>query len=425
MGKKYLSSINIIAVISLFLLIVIVTEWFSYFLEMLLNFTNLDFLNQGAWTYVAVFAFFLSPFVTFILAIFGKKFSGIIYRISRIVSVPILVIVAIGYWLLYSAYYQYYTIFAPDLSDITPNTGIFGFLGYINEWPVTLLFSTNLMTFLILTPILFMVWTKGTGSIRITSETNLGAMLAAIYLAFRPGAITGVPFRIAILFIVATGFLAFTIIDKNIRKKGDDDGPTNNENETIDGITSQNIPKHTYGGFSILMTFSLSAPALMMNGLLYNSWVWLFLAISSFIAEILRKKKLLAGKEWICLITIVSLATTQVLLTWATIEPNFFSIEPILQCISLFLLGLVPTMMSILLKTKRENKFLSHPIRHFWFYLVSTIGIFLPLVAVLWTPLSSWIVSGLLGIIYGTLILLIHVSKKKRKWLFQYLKKMR
>ncbi|MHA1849230.1 MAG: hypothetical protein ACTSYS_05740 [Promethearchaeota archaeon] len=399
------------------LLVIIITEWFSFFLQVLLNFSSFDTRDLTPEILIFALSFIFSPFVTLILSIIGKKHHEAMEKFSGYLSLVLLLFTALISWLAYSAYYQIIPMFSGDISDIQPGTDIVGFLGYLNPWPMKFILYMNGLIFYGLAPALFVHATEGKGTVRLGKETRIGALIAGIYLVLRPGSIVDTTLRLSILSTCAVFVWLLFDIFKDKNREVD---TTNDKASQSYFLLPQKIPKYTLGGVAIFMSFSISAPSLMMNGLMYNSWVWIFLVISLLLSGISAVKNVMRGNKKLALLIYSGVALLQVLLSMATYDATLLSVEPLMQGLLLFLLGFSPAALQALFSREKPNTFLSHPTRHLWFYWMAVLGTFMPFLLILWTPLSSWIIMALLIFTHVDTMISLYLSKRDSKTFFQY-----
>mgnify|MGYP006288901769 CR=1 FL=1 len=411
MEKINFGKIDIIRTLAWTMICVVIVEWFPYFLEIMLNFFGMDIRNIALNEIVLILAFAITPFSSIILVFLGAKFSKAMKKIVYVLSIIGLISLTIIGWLTYSSYYQIYPFTTPETGVLDSQSSITGFLGYLNDLPKIMIYAMNGIIFVLVLPVLYFTAQGNGGKLRLDRETNFGMLVGAIYLFLRPGSIAGVPLRIAIISLVITGIFMFF----SNQVFSNDDSQIMDKRDGYLLITPDRIPKWSEGGLSFILLFSIIAPSLMMNGLLYNSWVWIFFAISLALSDILIQRRIFPKKRFLSFIYIILLMMVQVLLIYAAEIPVLITIEPYLQSSNLILVALFIPATYPYFKQARENKYLVHPIRQMGFSLMSLLGFLLPFVAVLLPPLSTLIVMVFSILTYGLMVLALEIAFRKNK----------
>lgn len=410
MNEQTTNPLEIKKIVSWTIIIIVFTEWFSFFLQFLLNLFDLDLGDMPAEHYVMIFAVLLSPFLSWVFAAIGHKHSRTLKRVMGPVALVLLGISGLFNWIFYAMYYQIGSAFPVNIDQLTSVSEILGMLGNYTPNALTVLLISNFLIFFALVPVLFNIATDGTSKIQFTHETNIGAIIASVYLFLRPGSIVGVPYRF--VFIALIGIAAW-LLGEIFARKGPDAAPEEVRKGFL--ITSRQIPKFVLGGLAVLVVFSLITPSSLMNGLLYNTWVWIFLAVSAGISEIMILKSIEIRSHWIGLAWLLGIAATNILLIWGLYEPLLIRYQPIILSIDLALLGLLIPMLRPFFKKKRKNVFLDHPSRQIGFSIPAALTILLPLLAGLYIPLTTWVALGLFGLIYALLFIALYKSIKEER----------
>jgi hypothetical protein len=404
-----IKSLELQKILAWTLLIIAVVEWFPFFMQVLLNFFNMNLREIPSQDIVLVLAPIFSPLVTLVYGILGWRDPSRFKKYSVVIAIAGAITCIIFNWLCMAAYYQYYGVFTPDLSDIGAKQGVFGLIGYLNPVVQTLLYWTNGIMFYGLIPALFNVATGGTSRIQYSHELNFAALIVSVYMFLRPGSIAGTPFRYALILLVVTAtWLVLIINGKQINKE-----ILRDSNFFID---SDAIPKVAENGIALILGFSALNFAISANGLPINTWAWLFLTASTGIIAllILTNKKITSLLPGIIVFT--ALVAVECIVIWADINAILLSIEPWLQGAGLFLLGLLFPASLPFLSTSRTNRYLKHPGRMLFFNLITVASFLLPLIIIATFPPISTIIGILLVSIVGAiglLGLLVPYYKKK------------
>nr|MDO8110106.1 hypothetical protein [Candidatus Sigynarchaeota archaeon] len=401
-------SINVQKVLAWTIILIAVVEWLPFFLEIMLNFINMELDELPYEDVPLILAPLLSPIVIVVFSIIGWKHHDGLKKFSSVASIVALVLGAGLTWLCFSAYYQFYSIFAADLSSLDIAGSGVGMLDYLTPAPRPLLYWTNAFTFYVLVPVLFNVGTGGTSRIQYSHELNLGTMVAAAYMFLRPGSFVGTMLRFAIALLVAGTIWCIAMINK---KTGDPEIAR----EPVYFIDSDAIPKGSEHGIALILGFSLLNFAMSANGLLINTWTWLFLVASTMIAEVvILKKKLVSVVPGI--VTFASLIAVECIVIWADINAVLLGVEPWLQGLGLFLLGLLfPTCLPLFSK-KRTNRYLIHPARIFFFNMIAAVALILPiLIITTLPPLTTLIGILLVSVVSGFALVALLVPYYKKK----------
>lgn len=372
-----------IRVIAWLVIATCLVEWFPFFLQVLLNFFNMNLRSMPPGELPAILAIVASPLVSLVLCATASRFPAVARRIMPAAAMVLLGATAVLAWLAFAAYYQFYPVFAPDfMGHVTPNSDMFGYLGYLNQAPKELVYATNAIMFYGLVPVLHHVASGGEhGRVVVNRDTRVGMLLAAVYMCLRPGGIAGVPFRISMMCLLALGACLVVLVLSG--GKVEDPAPRPGD------IVAAAIPKWAMAGLAILVAFPLFAFPGMVSALVDATWVWAFLAAGLVVAGLLEKKAVLLTTR-VATAFIIAMMAMQVPLILSTVEPALFSIHAWLQAISLFLLGVFPVASAPLLARARANRFLVHPARQWWFFMTGVFAGLLPLLLGLLPPLTTW-----------------------------------
>ncbi len=404
-----LKSIDVTRFLAWTVLLVAVVEWFPFFLQVMLNFFNMNLREFPVEDIVLVLAPILSPFVTVFLSIAGWKRPAGVKKAMSVLGVAAMLACAVLNWLAFSAYYQYYGIFAPDLSTVSATGGAFGILAYLTPLVKPMLYWTNAFTFLFAVPVLFTAATGGTGRLQFTHELNLAALAAALYMTFRPGSIVDAPFRFVLITLTASAAWLLALVNKPVADPG-------GERERPYSIDSSAIPKWSEEGLAILLAISLINPAMSAMGLLNTTWTWIFLAASTGIAEVLILKNVKFTSKAPGIIVFAGLVAVEALVIWADIDSALLAVEPWLHGAALFLLGLLFPACLPLFSRKRDNLYLTNPGRQFLFNLIAVVSFLLPVIIIaIFPPLTTLAGVLIVGIGGGLSLLAILVADKKSR----------
>jgi hypothetical protein len=404
-----LKSIDVTRFLAWTVLLVAVVEWFPFFIQVMLNFFNMNLREFPVEDIVLVLAPILSPFVTIFFSIAGWKNPEGVKRVMAVLGVVSMLICAVMCWLSFSAYYQYYGVFAPDLSTIGATGGVFGILAYLTPLVKPMLYWTNAVMFLFAVPVLFTAGTGGTGRLQFSHELNLGALVAALYMTFRPGSIVDTPFRFVLITLAASGIWLVSLVNK----KGGDPG---SQREPAYFIDSNAIPKLSEEGLAILLAVSLINPAMSAMGLLNTTWTWAFLAAATGIAEVLIIKNVKFTSRVPGIAVFAGLVAVEALVIWADIDSALLAIEPWLHGAALFLLGLLFPACLPLFSHKLDKWYMINPGRQFIFNLIGVISFLLPVLAIaIFPPLTTLAFVLIVGIGGGLSLLAIIVADKKSR----------
>jgi hypothetical protein len=404
-----IKSIDIPRVVAWAVLLIAVVEWFPFFVQVMLNFFNMNLREFPVEDIVLVLAPILSPLITVFFSIAGWKKTAAMKQISAALGIAALVVVAVMNWLAYSAYYQYYGVFAPDLSTIGATGGVYGILAYLTPLVKPLLYWTNAITFLVAVPILFTAATGGTGRLQYSHELNLGALVTGLYMAFRPGSIVDTPLRLVFVSLAASAIWLLSIVNKHMTD-------TAVEREPSYFIDSSAIPKWSEGGLAILLTIALINPAMSAMGLLNTTWVWAFLAASAAVVEVMILKGVRFSSRLPGIAVFGALVAVEALVIWADVDATLLAIEPWLHGTALFLLGLLFPACLPLFSRKRDNLYLTNPGRQFLFNLIGVVSFLLPLLIIATLPPISTLAGVLIvGIGGGLSLLAIIVADNKSR----------
>ncbi|MEX2682662.1 MAG: hypothetical protein Q6373_013760 [Candidatus Sigynarchaeota archaeon] len=402
-----IKSIDISRVIAWTVLLIAVVEWFPFFLQIMLNFFNMNLREIAIEDILLVLAPVLSPFVTVFFSIACWKKSKSMIRIMPGLGIVAILACAALNWLAFSAYYQYYGIFVPDLSSIGAAGGTFGILGYLTPLVKPVLYWTNGLMFFFAVPVLFTAGTGGTGRFQFSHELNLGVMAAALYMTFRPGSIVDTPLRFVLVAVVAIAAWLLWLVNKPGAGPG-------NERENRYFIDSSAIPKWSEEGLAILLAISLINPAMSAMGLLHNTWTWAFLAAATGVVEVLIIKNIKVESKSLGIAVFVGLIAIEALLVWTDIDSALLAFEPWLHGAALFLLGILFPACLPLFSRDRDNRYLTHPGRQFIFNLIAVVSFLLPVLAIaLFPPLTTLAVVLVIGTGGGLSLLAIVVADKK------------
>ncbi|MBN2153833.1 MAG: hypothetical protein JW839_20415 [Candidatus Lokiarchaeota archaeon] len=404
-----LKSIDITRLIAWAVLLVAIVEWLPFFVQILLNFFDMELDEIPTEVFLLILAPILSPFVTVFLSLAGWRRPEAVKKAMSALAVPAMLACAALNWLAFSAYYQFYGIFTPDLSTIGATGGAYGILGYLTPLMKPVFYTTNALTFYVVVPVLFTAGTGGTGRLQYSHELNLGAMAAALYMTFRPGSIVDTPFRFVLVTLVASGAWLLWLVNK--RGAG-----TVNDRERPYFIDSSAIPKWSEEGLAILLGICLINPAISATGFLNTTWVWVFLAASTVVVELLILKNVRSTSKVSGIIVFVGLVSVEALVIWAGMDSALLFIEPWLHGAALFLLGLLFPACLPLLSRNRDNKYLTNPGRQFLFNLIAAVSFLLPLLAIaIFPPLTTLALVLIVGIGGGLSLLAVIVADKKSK----------
>jgi hypothetical protein len=260
-------------------------------------------------------------------------------------------------------------------------------------------------------PVLFTAGTGGTGRLQFSHELNLGAMVAALYMAFRPGSIVDTPFRFVFVTLVASA--AWLVY--RVNKKENDPG-SEREREPAYFIDSSAIPKWSEEGLAILLAICLINPAMAAMGMLNTTWTWAFLAAATGIAEVLIVKNVKFTSKVPGIAVFAGLVAVEALVIWADVDATLLAIEPWLHGAALFLLGLLFPACLPLFSRKRDNLYLTNPGRQFLFNLIAVVSFLLPLLIIATFPPITTLAGVLIvGIGGGLSLLAVIVADKKSK----------
>jgi hypothetical protein len=404
-----LKSIDVTRLVAWAVLLVAVVEWFPFFLQVMLNFFNMNLREFPAEDIFLVLAPILSPFVTLFLSLAGWKRPAGVKKAMTALAVPAMLACAVLNWLAFSAYYQYYGIFTPDLSTIGATGGVFGILAYLTPAVKPLLYWTNGFTFYVLVPVLFTAGTGGTGRLQFSHELNLGATAAALYMTFRPGSIIDAPFRFVLVALAASACWLIYLVNK----KGSDPGSEREPAYFIDGSA---IPKWSEEGLAVLLAICLINPAMSAMGMLNTTWTWAFLAAATGIAEVLIVKNVRLKSKAPGIAVFAGLVAVEALVIWADVDATLLAIEPWLHGAALFLLGLLFPACLPLFSRKRDNLYLTNPGRQFLFNLIAVVSFLLPLLIIATFPPITTLAGVLIvGIGGGLSLLAIIVANNKSR----------
>ncbi len=405
---KSLKSVDITRTVAWAVLLVAVVEWFPFFLQLMLNFFNMNLRELPAEDILLILAPILSPLVTVVLSILGWKRPVALKNAMSVLGLAALIAAAALNWLAFSAYYQYYGVFAPDLATVGAAGGMFGILGYITPLVKPFLYWTNACMFYVMVPFLFATATGGTGRLQFSHELNLGALAAALYMAFRPGSIVDAPIRFVFVALVAG---TIWLLDTGGRKEGNDTVPAERK-YVIDG---DSIPKWSEEGLAIVLAISLINPAMSATGLLNTTWTWLFLVLSTGIVEVMIIKNIKVVSKVPGALVFAGLVVMQAIVIWADIDAGLLAVEPWLHGASLFLLGLLFPACIPMLSRKRANMYLTNPGRQFLFNLIAVVSFLLPVVIIATLPpLSTFAGMLIVGIGGGLSLLALFIADTKR-----------
>jgi hypothetical protein len=404
-----LKSIDMTRLIAWAVLLVAVVEWFPFFLQVLLNFISMELDEIPTEDIFLILAPVLSPFVTLFLSLAGWKRPTAVKKAMSALAVPAMLACAVLSWLSFSAYYQYYGVFAPDLSTIGATGGAYGIFAYLTPMVKPMLYWTNAVMFYFAVPVLFTAGTGGTGRLQFSHELNLGALVAALYMTFRPGSIVDTPFRFVLVTLTASAAWLVYLVNKKVSDPG-------GEREPAYFIDSSAIPKWSEEGLAILLAISLINPAMSAMGMLNTTWTWVFLASATGIAEVLIIKNVKFTSRVPGIAVFAGLVAVEALVIWADVDSALLAVEPWLHGAALFLLGLLFPACLPLFSRKRDNLYLTNPGRQFLFNLIAVVSFLLPLLAIAtFPPLTTLALMLIVGIGGGLSLLAIIVANKKSR----------
>nr|MDO8083323.1 hypothetical protein [Candidatus Sigynarchaeum springense] len=402
-----LKSIEVTRLVAWTVVIIAVVEWFPFFVQIMLNFFNMELDTIPAEEILFIFAPVLSPFVTVFLSLVGWKKTNAVKKVMSAISVPAMLACAALSWLAFSAYYQYYGIFTPDLSTIEATGGVYGIVDYLTPLVKPMFYWTNGIMFYVVVPVLFTAGTGGTGRLQFSHELNLGAMVAALYMTFRPGSIVDTPFRFVLVALVASAAWLLWLVNMRVTAPG-------SEPKRSYFIDSSAIPKWSEEGLAILLAICLINPAMSAMGLLNNTWTWAFLAAATGIAEVLIIKNVKITSKKLGIAVFAGLVAVEALVIWADIDSALLAVEPWLHGAALFLLGLLFPACLPLFSRNRDNKYLINPGRQFIFNLIAVVSFLLPALAIaLFPPVTTLALVLIVGIGGGLSLLAVLVADKK------------
>ncbi|NMC04638.1 MAG: hypothetical protein GYA24_05470, partial [Candidatus Lokiarchaeota archaeon] len=403
-----LKSIDITRLVAWTVLLVAVIEWFPFFLQIMLNFFNMNLREFPVEDILLVIAPILCPFVTLFLSLAGWKHPAGVKKVMAMAAVPAMLACAVLNWLAFSSYYQYYGIFAPDLSTIGATGGAFGILAYLTPLAKPMLYWTNGFTFYVLVPVLFTAGTAGTARLQYSHELNLGALIAALYMTFRPGSIVDTTFRFTIVLLAACAAWLLHLVNKAYKEDRADQAAS----YIIDASA---IPKWAEEGLAILLAISLINPAMSAMGMLNTTWTWACIAAATGLVEVMILKNLRITSKAPGIAVFAGLVSVETLVIWADIDSTLLAVEPWLHGAALFLLGLLFPACFPLFSRKRANLYLINPGRQFLFNLIGVASFLLPVIIIAtFPPLTTLAGVLIVGIGGGLSLLAILVADQKK-----------
>ncbi|MHA1683745.1 MAG: hypothetical protein ACTSUE_22595 [Promethearchaeota archaeon] len=407
---KGLKELDVVKALAWMVLIIIFAEWFPYFIQLFLNFFNVDVNNIPVKDMVFMLAFLLSPLFTLLAGIVGRRHQAGLRKAMRLAGIPCLILFLVLAWLVHSAFYQYYPMFAPDLTDITTVSDVFGILEYMNPGIQTLMLSCNAILFFLVVPVMFVVATDGTSVIHFSKETNYGVMMASGYMIFRFGSIAGTSLRLAFLMLITgLAWILYMVNYDGVVNEGDLPGQRSWH------VQMEQVPKYSMGGLGLIMGLSLALPAMMSNGFLNNSWIWFGSLASAILGEVFSKKIGTIKSKTPGLLILAGITALDALIMWSSNVYFLIAMEPFLEAGLLFWLALFIPFSRGLFGRSRKNVFLKHRSRQLFFSIVASFMLLVPLlVTATFPPLSNILGILVASTFSGLGILMIFIGNRKK-----------
>ncbi len=258
--------------ILIFMLLVLIADWFQYFLYMLINFFNyqsaiptVDLLLLGS--------IFLSP----LLCSFAVKYRMNPKMLNRIIYICIFAL-AIAFYTYYLSYFRIGLVLDqnPGLNTISPITGFATGDGNLTK---RLMFIVNAGIFVVVLPVFINKISENHQDTEIPSigiEALIAFAICSLYMGFRGGSMLSTPLRLAIVSMIALGFvLSLEIVEKYTARLPEE------KSETQSKDRDQRIPLRI-PNMSIL-AFVFGVLSLGDFGVLYRSNIWFIGIVASAI----------------------------------------------------------------------------------------------------------------------------------------------
>jgi len=283
--------------ILLFIILILIADWFQYFLYMLINYFNYRSAIPTV-DLLLISSIFISPLI-YSISLRLKPNP----KILNIVVYLIVFILAVLIYIFYLSYNQIGIILDQNLGldTVSPITGFATGDGNTTK---RLMFIVNAIAFIVIIPTLgnkIAIETEESyqnNKHSIGIETIIAFILCSLYMGFRSGSMLSTPFRISIILIIALGILLILeIIEGTLR----------NEENHAQGASVNNSEQRIRFAIPVMILISFIFGVLSLGdfGVLYKSNLWFVGVIASAILLRAVMAKVEINKKWITLIKIL------------------------------------------------------------------------------------------------------------------------
>lgn len=391
-------------IIALALILVIYAEWFPFFAQITMNFMVVDFRDITTADIVLIATAISSPLLTFILSLLAIRIRKFLMTLLKYCIPVVLIIIAVGNWLNYMAYYQFVDFAVPNLEGLPTITEIVGLQASFSPYTKNFMLISNALQFSLLVPMLLLYASDCRGFMDIDQNVKMAVIVTSLYMVFRFGGIIGATFRLAILAVIA--FAIWGLV-----KTGTvEDGDKKNRNETIaDGIANRrssagsvksertwtDLPDTAraplLGSIGIFMTMGvwMGAPSLLINGLLYNTWVWIFLFIGTILGHMLDLYIKKFRQFNLGIIAFIVLGISGVLVLVSGMNAFLVSNISLIIVLAMLMIGLLLSDHRAVFLSRSKAAYMRNPVRFLFLYFFMILGYLLPFVSGAAQPLTN------------------------------------
>ncbi|MBD3353288.1 MAG: hypothetical protein GF364_17540 [Candidatus Lokiarchaeota archaeon] len=370
--------------LSLFLILVIYTEWLPFYIELMANFMLVDIHIIPIVEWLYLIPFLLTPLIIFVLLIFALKFRSTILKMLKIIIPALLSFLIVSNFITYAGYYQLFDFMVPEIPFIEESTDV---LGLHTEYAIityTWFLVSNSVIFFVLVPALFVYYSDGSGFPDLDINNDIGLIGLSIYLIFRFGSFAGIPYRLTIICLVSLILWISNLIETKKDDKQKKDRMTDKSQ-----LNLSMLPLFSTFGILLIISFWIAAPTWLNNGFFINNFVWVLLAIGIIGRIFLDRYREKINNEIQFLGYVILLGIT-ILLTLGPLYGSLIQAQGVLISIGLFLFGFSLTRNPTVFSDRRKSIWLKNPIRSVWFLLYLFVSYALPIISIVILPLTVY-----------------------------------